>query len=173
METITELTIAVNMTFNSILNEIQFSKLNFAINLTPFAAYITLKKSTQVDKQGTPLYTILQQSNQELSAAQAKIVELVTSLGKSEQKCSELESINATLLQKVQALDKNLVVSNNLNNNLMDMIGEKNSRVMKLETATKDLENQLKLQKKEHMEYVKEAENQLKTNMKTIKIREK
>ena len=170
---------AVNMTFNSILNEIQFSKLNFAINLTPFAAYITLKKSSQVDKQGTPfvpsppLYTILQQSNHELSAAQAKIVELVTSLGKSEQKCSELESINATLLQKVQALDKNLVVSNDLNNNLMDMISEKDSRVMKLETATKDLENQLKLQKKEYVGYVKEAENQLKTNMKTIKIREK
>ena len=44
MDTVTELTMAVNMTFNSILNEIQFSKLNFAINLTLVAALYYVEK---------------------------------------------------------------------------------------------------------------------------------
>ena len=46
-----DLTMAIDTTFNSILNEIQLSKLNFAIHLTPYAAYITLKKSTLVDNK--------------------------------------------------------------------------------------------------------------------------
>ena len=51
MKTInTESTMAIETTFNSILNEIQLSKLNFVMQLTPYAAYITLKKSTQVDR---------------------------------------------------------------------------------------------------------------------------
>ena len=47
-----ELTMVVDSKFNSILKEIQQSKLNFVISLTPFSANITLKKSTQVDKNG-------------------------------------------------------------------------------------------------------------------------
>ena len=43
---------AANTTFTSILNEIQLSNLNFTINVTPFAAYITLKKTLQKDLDG-------------------------------------------------------------------------------------------------------------------------
>ena len=75
-----------NLTFNSILNEIQMSKLNYA-------AYITLKKSTQVDIQGNhldpspPLLTLLQQSNNELLSSRIEIAILTTSLKESKQKC--------------------------------------------------------------------------------------
>ena len=76
MDAITESTVAIDNTFNSILNEIQVSKLNFTILVTPFAAYITLKQSTQVDKNGShavpspPLFLMLQQGYCDLSVAQ-------------------------------------------------------------------------------------------------------
>ena len=52
MVRVTELKMEINSTFTSILNEIQLSNLNFSIQTTPFAAYITLKKSVQKDLNG-------------------------------------------------------------------------------------------------------------------------
>ena len=49
----TEFTMAADATYNLILNEIQLSKLNFSIQLTPYAAYNSLKKSIQVNWDGT------------------------------------------------------------------------------------------------------------------------
>ena len=51
---VTELEMATNTTFASIIKEIQLSNLNFVIKMTPFAAYITLKKSVQKDLNGVP-----------------------------------------------------------------------------------------------------------------------
>ena len=68
MKTDTDFTMAIDTTFNSIINEIQLSNLNFSIQLTPYAAYITLKKSTQVNGNGlhenpsSQVLTLLQQS---------------------------------------------------------------------------------------------------------------
>ena len=68
---VTDSEMAANTTFTSILNEIQLSNLNFTINVTPFAAYITLKKTLQKDLDGTlavpapPLLFLLQQSQQQ------------------------------------------------------------------------------------------------------------
>ena len=42
---VTDLEMAANNTFTSIVNEIQLWNLNFAIKMTPFAAYFTLKKT--------------------------------------------------------------------------------------------------------------------------------
>ena len=65
---VTDLEMAANTTFTSFLNEIKLSNLNFTINMTPLAAYITLKKTLQKDLDGTlavpgppPLF-LLQQS---------------------------------------------------------------------------------------------------------------
>ena len=76
MSQVTDLKMAINATFGSILNEIQLSNLNFSIQLTPFAAYIILKKFTQKDLHGVPsnpsppvLY-LLQQVQQEHLALQ-------------------------------------------------------------------------------------------------------
>ena len=65
---VTELEMAANTTFQSIVNEIQFSNLNFSIKMTPFAAYIVLKKTVQKNLNGvlatpaTPLLLLLQQA---------------------------------------------------------------------------------------------------------------
>ena len=54
MATVSDLEMAVSTTYSSILNEVQLSNLNYSIYMTPFMAYITLKKSVQKDLSGTP-----------------------------------------------------------------------------------------------------------------------
>ena len=73
MNQITELKMAVDAKFLSILNEIQHSNLNFSLQLTPFAAYITLKKSALKDQNGinavpTPSILLLLQQAQQMIA---------------------------------------------------------------------------------------------------------
>ena len=63
---------ATNASFSSILNDIQFSSLNFKIEMTPFAANIILKKTSLKDKHGVPaipsppILHLLQQAQQEI-----------------------------------------------------------------------------------------------------------
>ena len=47
MSSVTELTMAINETLGSLLSQIQLSNLNYNIQLTPFAAYITLKSQSR------------------------------------------------------------------------------------------------------------------------------
>ena len=90
MKTDTEFKMAVDTTFNSILNEIQLSNLNFAIQLSPYAAYITLKKTTQVNRNGAhltpspPVFMLLQESYKNQSAAYEEIARLSEALSESE-----------------------------------------------------------------------------------------
>ena len=124
MDAVTEFTMAVDTTFNSILNEIQLSKLNFAIQITPFAAYITLKMSTQVDKNGAhaipspPLFQMLQQAYHELSAVKEDNAHLRQTLKLTEQKCETLNTVNASLFNKLNAADSELTASRDANDSL-------------------------------------------------------
>ena len=103
---------AIDATFNSILNEVQMSNLNFAIQLTPFAAYITLKKSTQVDKSGrsttpsAPLFFHLQQAYRDQGTAQEEITRLKALLAANEQMCFEMDNLIKSLLTKLDKADK-------------------------------------------------------------------
>ena len=54
MSTVTDLKMAINTTFGSILKEIRLSNFNFSIQVTPFAANIILKKSVPKDLNGVP-----------------------------------------------------------------------------------------------------------------------
>ena len=98
---------AVANTFNSIVSEIQMSKLNFTIQLTPFTAYITLKKSTQVDKNGVPsepappIFLLLQQTHEDLLMAQEELSTLRVALSEKNQTLDDLVSINASLHSKL------------------------------------------------------------------------
>ena len=93
MDAVTELAMATNTTFSSILNEIQYSNLNFSIKMTPFAAYITLKKSVQKDINGfyatpsPPLLFLFQQ-------AQDEIIRLQTENTKLRDDCETLKKKN-------------------------------------------------------------------------------
>ena len=65
-----DLEMAASSCFSSILYEIQLSNLNFKIEMTPFAAFIILKKTVVKDKNGLPanpsppILFLLQQAQQ-------------------------------------------------------------------------------------------------------------
>ena len=90
---------AANTTFTSILNEIQLSNLNFTINMTPFAAYITLKKTLQKDLDGTlavpapPLLFLLQQSQQQALELQVENSALKSTVDNLEKNYDALVSL--------------------------------------------------------------------------------
>ena len=96
MNTDTDSTMAIDTTFNSIVKDMQLSNLNFTIQLTPYAAYITLKKSTQVNRNGLhanpspPESTLLQQSYRDQTALHEEIKFLKEALSESEQRCNYL-----------------------------------------------------------------------------------
>ena len=68
----TDLAMAASISYSSILNEIQQSKLNFKIELSPFSAVITLKKTAIKDGSGAsslpppPSSFLLHQAQQEI-----------------------------------------------------------------------------------------------------------
>ena len=76
MNQVTELKMAVDATFSSIISEIQLSNLNFSLQITPFTAYITLKKSVIKDKHDNqavpspPILFLLQQAQQTIRELQ-------------------------------------------------------------------------------------------------------
>ena len=112
-----ELAMAVNSKFNSILEEVQQSKLNFCINLTPYAAYITLKKSTQVDPNGNqavptpPVLRLLELSLQEKLDHELEISSLKGTLMKYEQQCNKLICENQSLNDEISKVEESLVKS--------------------------------------------------------------
>ena len=89
MDLFTESKMAIDNKFSSILQEIKLSNLNFAMKITPYAAYITLKKSTVVDMKGTPsqpsppLFLLLQQAYRDNLIAQEEISRLKILLRKT------------------------------------------------------------------------------------------
>ena len=117
MDPVTEFKVATDAKFNSILKEIQFSKLNFAINLTPFAAYITLKRTTHPHTNCTPSVPspptclFLQQSSRDLAAAREEILHLKAKLSENVKKYADLNNVNAPLLSKLSKADEKLTLS--------------------------------------------------------------
>ena len=98
MNSVIDLETAVNATFYSILNEIQLSNLNFKIQVTPFAAHITLKKSALLDRNGNhaipsplspPILYLLEKAQQEIFMLREENSQLKAALCDSNnEKCS-------------------------------------------------------------------------------------
>ena len=115
MSPVTDLTMAIDSTYGSILNQIQLSNLNFHITMTPFASYITLKKSVQKNLNGVPsspsppvLY-LLQQVQQEHRALQTEYHELQVASEMLKNKLDAAAHQNACLLKEVE--EKNNIVN--------------------------------------------------------------
>ena len=105
--------------------------------------------------------------------AQDEIVRLRASLEESNQRYEDLVTTNASLLTKLEAADDNLTRAHDTNNGLMKKVDDKENEVNKLKVAKKDIENDLKLVKKEYNQYVSDTENQLKSLQKANKNKEK
>ena len=147
--------------------------------MTPFAAYITLKKSVQLDKFGSPaspsppVILLLQQANRELALAQKENVQLSSALKDLEEKFTSVVNINSSLLLKIESAEKDLEVLRETNKNLMCKLECKDTNIAKLDADVKDLGIKLKLQKKEYKDYVTETNIVKESFIKEKKIKEK
>ena len=128
MDSVSELAMAVDAKFNSILNEIQSSKLNFIINVAQYAAYITLEKSTHREKNGiavqpSPLILrLLRESLRDKCNSEAEISQLKAALLKSEKCCEDLSQANQTLSDQLTTLKDLLLESENENEDIRNKL---------------------------------------------------
>ena len=115
---------AVDATFSSILNEIQLSNLNFTVQITPFAAYITLKKSVIKDQHGAkafpalPVLFLLQQAQQTIHDLRELNNRLEIKSDAAEKTIKNLVSKNAVLVEAINVSDSALAASKAANDTL-------------------------------------------------------
>ena len=154
MVAVTELTMAINSTFTSILNEIQLFNLNFSIQMTPFAAYITLKRSVQKDLNGEhatpspPILVLLQHAQQEILHLQNKNFQLESAVASLEKKCESIALENAHLVEKNDEINKNAKALTATKNILLEKINEGERKAEKQHNENRGFEFKLKEMKK-------------------------
>ena len=175
MDPVTEFNMATNTTFSSILNEIQLSNLNFEIKLTPFAAYITLKKSVQKDMDGTlrtpapPLLFLLNQAQEQTLRLQVENSELKSTLNNLEKKLEALTYENAGLVESLEEKNESVADLDNTKNLLNNRIDDLEAKAARNQAEKTKLEVTLKEFKKKHVSELKEQQahaNELKNAIK-------
>ena len=172
MDSVTELKMAVNSTFSSILNEIQISNLNFSIQMTPFAAYITLKKTTQKDQNGEnmipspPVLFLLQDAYREINDLKA-----ATEMYRSESQ--KLAQEVATLTEAVHEANEALNDSKTVNSNLLEKLRKAEKEIGSIEEKKTELENKYKVTKHELLDDVNKMNHKIKALEKALKVKEK
>ena len=172
MDSVTELKMAVNSTFSSILNEIQISNLNFSIQMTPFAAYITLKKTTQKDQNGEnmipspPVLFLLQDAYREINDLKA-----ATEMYRSESQ--KLTQEVATLTEAVHEANEALNDSKTVNSNLLEKLRKAEKEIGSIEEKKTELENKYKVTKHELLDDVNKMNHKIKALEKALKVKEK
>lgn len=105
-------TMAASIRFDEIINQIQSSKLNFNIQLSPFTALISLKRYPQKDKSGSPLLpppsesSLLKKSQIENQALSKKVLLLENFVESTKRDCEnsalECEAAHVTI-RKLEA----------------------------------------------------------------------
>ena len=179
MNQLSDLRMAVDATFSYILNEIQLSNLNFAIQITPYAAYITLKKSPLKYQDGShalpspPVLSLLQEAQHVIEFQKKEILELKASCEALTTKAENIVIENASLVDKVEKLNLALEASENENNTLNVKIETIEKELIKGHAENKILESKVKELKKKHNNEVIALKNELKSAEKSIKSREK
>ena len=148
----TDLEMAANSTFSSILNEIQLSNLNFKIEMTPFAANIILKKSVLRDKNGfaaipsPPILFLLQESQQVISTLRDDNALLKASIQNHEAVADEFMKVKGEIKVKLEDAKKELGETTDKNNNILKeaeilakKLNVKDDQIVILENSTRNL----------------------------------
>ena len=169
---VTELEMAANTTFASIVNEIQLSNLNFTIKMTPFAAYITLKKTVQKDLNGfyvnpaPPLLFLLQKAQEDIQILEVENSKLKTAVERSVHEAKVLhDSLEETNLAVEYLAKKNISLHEEITK------AEKvNSNMLAVKT---DYECKVKENRKKYFRELKDLQLQIKVLEKANKAREK
>ena len=149
MNQVTELKMAVDATFSSIISEIQLSNLNFSLQLTSFTAYITLKKSVIKDKHGNqavpspPILILLQQAQQTIRELQEENYQLKIKSDATEKKNDALVNENVALIEALDKNNKDLADSRATNNTLQVKLEEAENRIIEIRYEKNSLESNL------------------------------
>ena len=169
----------VDSKFNSILKEIQQSKLNFVISLTPFSANITLKKSTQVDKNGAhippapPSFLLLEQSLREKIRADEGIEQLKSALSSSEKYYKDLLKENRILSEKLCTVNEALESSHNETELIDKKLSLKEKEIAKILCEKRALKEELSSLKKQCTEVAFNSDNEISSLKKSLKMKDK
>lgn len=178
---VTELEMAASNTFSSIINEIQLSNLNFSISMTPFAAYITLKKTVRKNINGVyatpapPLLCLFQQSQGENRRLQVEISKLKAAVDTLEEKYENAirenlehleysEETNKTNLHTrvdnaEREAKKNLAEISKLERKLKENKKKRTAELNNLQCQIKDLKTERKLKKKKNHDLKRNLQN--------------
>ena len=163
--------------FDSILQQIQNSNLNFKLQLSPFSANISLRKSPVIDKFGNPLlpcvasaekFAALSSKNKQLECDLLKVKnELADTVDECEKARNKIKDLNLT---SVSAFNQELLASKTLVEELKatnDEIVKENvqllNKLSEIETKMIDLNSSNKVQK--------EVSIELNRNMSDLKTR--
>ena len=175
----TDLKIAVDATFSSIISEIQLSNLNFSLQITPFSAYITLKKSVIKDQNGVqavpspPILFLLQQAHQKMAELREETEQLKIKLDAAEKKNGILLNDNAVQAEVIAVSNNNLEASNATNNALHVKLEEAEKQVLEISSAKSSSEACLKDTKKSLQHEINNANTVIKSLEKGSKALEK
>ena len=176
---VTELEMAANTTFSSILNEIQLSNLNFTIQMTPYAAYITLKKTVQKDMNGTlatpapPLLFLLRQAQEQAFRLQNENSQLRSATENLEIKYDGTRKENVRLIEAVEEMKKAVADLNVTKSILLSKIDKLEADSARNRAEKIESEVKLKENKKQHVSDLKESQAQVKDLKNAIKTKEK
>ena len=165
---VTELEMATNTTFASILNEIQLSNLNFNIKITPFAAYITLKKTLQRDLNGNfatpapPLLFLLQQTQEQNLNLRVENSEMKSVVDTLEKKIDTVEQEKKGLIKILEETRKTVDDLTDTNNNFHKRVNEAEKVSARNKAESSENERKLKENKKKHVLEQKKLHDQIK-----------
>ena len=171
-------TMAAHKTFDSILRQIQFSNLNFRIQLSPFAANISLKKTPVKDMSGTPLPVKIDAiscdfSAFEVTALSAKNKELENELSALKHEFAEQRDHCETISQELQArtqVKQELSDSKDVTTKLFEKIANLEQENKQLEDVIENQTDEIKnLQAANKTR--KEISDKLNKNMNDLKVK--
>ena len=179
MVTVSDLEMAVNSTYASILNEIQLSNLNFSIQITPFAAYITLKKSAQKDLNGhhvppsPPLLVLLQNLQQENLNLRDKNFTLNSAYESLEKNYNRIVMENASLVDAIEETNSTIAALTKDNEDLYRKIDVADQEAVKCRSERTGIESKIKDAKKRNADQVRDLENKVANLIKSSKAKDK
>ena len=159
------LTMMAYQKFNSILQEIQSSHLNFQLQLSPFSALISLKKSFVREKDGSvsfPLHLGDKVSEAEISDYKGRNEKLVMELDTLRCKYEDVFDDCASKTEELCATKNSIVV---LENKIVKAESDAHRLFEENKSQLNILKNKIKVQNSEIEGHIKEA-NRLKKHIK-------
>ena len=169
MNAITDLKMSIDATFSSIISVIQLSNLNFSLQITPFSAYITLKKSVIKDENGVqavplpPILFLLQQAHQSVAQHREENEQLKLKIDVVEKDEDTLVNDKEALIKAVAVSNNNLAALNASINILNAKLDAAEKKITEINSAKNSSEANLKETKRNHQQEINHANSVIKS----------